>query len=399
MLDASDRLWALVGWCLYLSAWGITTAAVSTITTTKGTNEWIQGGPALGSRFNQTLLKPAAAPDGVVAFYVVTFLIFSSFGVHHAITAFRNLGTGQKSNYLCIANAPKATEYGYLALSAVAKTVLHLFLGLTVLSQAEVGTPGRNPRGTMEAQQDVYAKGFGGATGIILGVAAAFAAVAFRYREKTTPGGAAGSTWVEPAGQQGGRAPAERGWAGLTVNRVRWADYVVSAPIMYAVLSASWGLMSQPLLIIGVALHAAAIGCAAMAEPKRARTSANALRVQELMVVHTLCACIHTASAIAILAWAAHIGAVDAALPLKRSLSTQSLGWFYVCGRDDAPQASVGRWQDWCKTEAPRRGMRFAMEAPTNPANFYIVPWAATFALWSAAGHAYTLAALKWGGK
>lgn len=370
MPSISNDAVALIGWAFYLFAWGLTAAAVSTITTPSGKG-WYDGEPILGKKFKSTLVKPAAAPSGVIAFFVVSFMVFTSFGFHHLIIRASNGG------YLCYKNAVKAPEYGYLALSAVAKTTLHLFLGLTVLSQADIGTEDRQPHRTVNSQQEVYGKGFGGAAGIVVGTAVVFFIVKRAFKG-------------EPQSQ--GSSRAEMGLKWLPVSRVRWADYIVSAPIMYVVLSASWGLTSQPLLIIGAIAHAIAIACAAASDSNR--NSADALKITELKVIHALCAIIHAASATALLVWARHVGALNAALPLDRRITTQSLAWFYVCSSATqsrgSPEEQDKSWQTYCEQNGDMHAMTIAMDSPPNKANFYIVPWAAAFALWSAAGHLYT---------
>lgn len=96
-----------------------------------------------------------SAPDFVLAFTIVTVLIFSSFIVLYAYDGFV---------------APvEWRESGYITLSMIAKTTLHLFIGLTVIETArnvEVDEPAADGRSDMAT----LGAGLGGAAGLVLGL-------------------------------------------------------------------------------------------------------------------------------------------------------------------------------------------------------------------------------------
>lgn len=94
------------------------------------------------------------APDFVLAFAILTIAIFSCFVVPYAIDLLRTPLDNRESIYI--------------TLSMIAKTTLHLFLGLTVI-ETSVGVGAGEPEET-NSEMDTLGVGIGGAFGLIIGL-------------------------------------------------------------------------------------------------------------------------------------------------------------------------------------------------------------------------------------
>lgn len=104
---------------------------------------------------NNSTIGYGTAPDFVLAFSIGTVLLFSSFVVPYAIDLFWYPLAGRESIYI--------------TLSMIAKTTLHLWLGLTVIETSVSvgeGQPSKDGRSDM----DTLAIGLGGATALVIGL-------------------------------------------------------------------------------------------------------------------------------------------------------------------------------------------------------------------------------------
>lgn len=114
--------------------------------------------PALYAAYDITVdYEPGTgtAPDFVFAFAVTVVLLFTSFAVVYAYDLVRPLDSDRRERW-------------YLYLSMVAKTSLHLFLGLAVIGQSNnVGVDAPSPE---EDDMDTLAIGLGGVAALVIGL-------------------------------------------------------------------------------------------------------------------------------------------------------------------------------------------------------------------------------------
>lgn len=365
--DSAGRLYLVgAGWSCYAVAWAFTIVAVSSIRMSRGGSSvggGADGAAVLGPLYADSRVYLASAPSGIVGFFVATAVIFTSFGVVHFLgNVVQTLG-------------PARAEYAYLGLSAVAKTTLHLFLALTVLSQSDVGQRGSPSTSTARSQASTYQAGFIGAGLIIAAVTGLFCLIHFWVRRRVSSSLCTSDVSLSlPCG------------AGLVA--LRWVDYVVSAPLMYAVLSASWGLLSVWPVAVGSLCHAVGIVCAAFSETAAQRLSSTTLGRVELLWLHGLCCAVHFSSALALFCWAASKGVLSASLPLSRAWTLKSPSWYYVCWASENPRGNQD-WQTWCDG-LDREDLAVTMSGATDASFLYVVPAAVLFAAWSAAVHAWS---------
>ena len=95
------------------------------------------------------------APDYVFAFAVAMVGFFSTFAVVYAWDLVRPMEANRRERW-------------YIYLSMIAKTSLHLFLGLTVIRQSNF--VGVDEPSTEEDSMDTLAYGLGGALGLVVGL-------------------------------------------------------------------------------------------------------------------------------------------------------------------------------------------------------------------------------------
>jgi hypothetical protein len=284
----------------------------------------------------------AHAPPEIVGFFVFTVLLFSSFGAWH-LTSW--VWTDQ-SRWRWL---PRV-EIGYFGLSAVAKTTLHLFLVLTVLAQSTVGRDGQRPSSDGGGDDDTYAVGFGLTFGLIIPVV--WGVTAWLAR-KTTPATTTGVLSSVPAGT------------------LRWADYVVSAPVMFAVLAVSWGCTSAAVVGVGSALQAVGIMCARASDPLMEVGSTSAVGHYHAARLHTFLAAVHLSSVIVFLMMAARRDVLGLTVPLRSTWSVEPFAWYRV------------------KRVATGLEGGLMMDTAGATHEFPVVLLAAFFATWSGGCHVY----------
>ena len=147
VLKGSKQAWAFYGLvALYLVAIAPTIYAAYMITDESQTPRTDKDDDAVGY---------GTAPDFVFGFAVFTMALFSSFVVVYAVDLL----------YVAL----ERREKYYIMLSLIAKTSLHLFLGLTVVETASTVSADKD---STEARSDMetLSVGFGGSAGLILGV-------------------------------------------------------------------------------------------------------------------------------------------------------------------------------------------------------------------------------------
>jgi hypothetical protein len=297
--------------------------------------------------------QQAFAPAGILGFFVFTFLVFSSFGVWHLDSwAWTN---PKKNRWQWLPNS----ELGYFGLSAVAKTSLHIFLVLTVLAQSSVGRNNQLPKNTAgdDGGGHTYATGFGLAVGVIIFIGATTKYLTHRY---------------EP--QYVGTMPS------APASRLRWNDYVVSAPIMFAVLSVSWGCASAMLVAVGSALQAVGILLARASDPLMESSSESQVSPRQAFYLHRFLAAVHLGSAAIFLGIAAQRKLLGLSVPLRTDWSTEPFEWYRVKSNASSSNNSAVLIMDTSKATV----------------DFPVVLFAAMFATWSGMCHVYG-AGYAWG--
>ena len=336
--------------CLaYVLAWTPLCVIVSNVLDASGQNSsvWLNStnatpGLKLPAGY---VVQRAYAPSGIVGFFIFTLCVFSSFGAWHLV-----------SWAVPVASRPRwlpSIEVGYFGLSAVAKTTLYIFLVLTVLAQSSVGRDGQVPgKNNEDDPGQTYAIGFGLSFGVVIPVIwATTACLMKRYKPVygrqpffTRPG-----SWL------------------------RWIDYVVSAPIMFAVLSVSWGCSSVAVVAGGVALQAAGIVFAGASDPLMDPASASDVSVQQALQLHRFLAAVHLGSVAIFLAVAAHRNLLGLRVPLRTEWSTEPFNWY----RAKQNASSVDRTAV------------LVMDTAGASVDFPVVLFAAAFATWSGLCHVF----------
>jgi hypothetical protein len=295
--------------------------------------------------------QQAFAPAGILGFFVFTFLLFSSFGVWHLDSwAWKN---PKEDRWKWLPN----TELGYFGLSAVAKTSLYIFLVLTVLAQSSVGRNNELPK-SRASDDKTYAIGFGLTLGVVIIVWATTRCLAKRY---------------EPVYRR-------QLLLSAPASRLRWTDYVVSAPIMFAVLSVSWGCASAMLVAAGSALQAVGILLARASDPLMDRRSEAQVSPEQAVHLHRFLAAVHLGSAATFVWIAAHRKLLGLSVPLRTDWSTEPFDWYRV-----KPNVS-----------SADSGAVLIMDTSNATVDFPVVLFAALFATWSGVCHVYG-AGCAWG--
>lgn len=336
-----------------------------------------------------TLLCPAQPPNEIMVFLGIMFAIFTSFAVWYfwiwatevtscARSATRSVHRAWLRLWRVAASdtegpepgpiAGGSAEIGYIVLSAVAKTVLHGLLAVTSLGR----TYSEKHRNRLVESElgALYEKGFPVAGGIFAGVIVLFLVVWRVCRATFTAATEPGP--VKP-------------YYLFSVIALRWVDYAVSAPLMWVVLSVSWGLSSYPRVCAGAALHAVAMLCAAGGEDQdEDRRVVQQGRLWKVM--HGLAGVVHIASAITIAVIADYNGVLTTAVPYTET--GDPMMWFEQralgdnCDLDPSPESLAAY---------PTPVFVQADTEPLHERSLYLGWAAVTFALWSGIVHVVTI--------
>lgn len=340
-LSSARLVPALSGVALYVLAWRWTFLA-----TDKLYGHHTPPSPFPGVDPSLTICE-ANPPKEIRSFLIIVFLIFSSFAAWF-FWAWLSEPAGR-------ALAGETIEQGYIVLSAVAKTVLHSLLAVSSLGLAFTES---EPDLTRERISDMYGSGFAIAGGVFGGVVLLFIIV-----------------WVfttyYPSVQPEGRKPVY-----ILGIAIRWYDYAVSASLMWAALSVSWGLASYEQMLVGTVLHAVAMLLASQAE--RPGLAAESIEnYTRWLAMHTAAGVVHIASAITIGVVAQRQGTLDVSIPFTTSGDPSRWYFKLPSGTTDCGDTSDGHVVKNTADEEDRA--------------LPIAAFAITFALWSGLCHIFTV--------
>eukprot|EP00661_Eupelagonemidae_sp_cell13_P006847 gene6843-4292_t len=276
----------LVPWGLYTVAWIIVAQSVSRLLSS----------PKEGDIPEHT--TTATPPQDILYFFAITIAVFTSFGLVHLVAWFHPT----RHDY----------ERWYVALSLISKVTLHLFIFVTLYAQAQMED------GDYDGATRAYRSGYAGASAVVVLTAVAF--YLFSRAHKNDPPGK-----LDPL-------PCSISCCGPPIP-LRWLDYLITAPLMYAVLSVTWGQYNLRLLNVGALLMATTIVIGALMEPVEARKSATLPLTRAKL--HTACAVVHAVSAVAfaIAIASAKTGGTERLYPdtWKRTRHT----WYFNCTRGE----------------------------------------------------------------
>jgi hypothetical protein len=289
-------------------------------------------------------------PKEIRAFLVIVFVVFSSFALWYFWAWLSEL---MKTPY-----SGEAIENGYIVLSAIAKTVLHSLLAVSSLGLAFTEA---ETELTRKRVSNMYDSGFGIAGGVFGGVVVLFAIVWIVF------------TYCITDASETNKMPVYFG--GIAI---RWYDYAVSASIMWAALSVSWGLSSYDQMVVGAILHAVAMVLASQGE--RPGLSDEPIKnYKRWLAMHTTAGIVHITSAVTIGIVATRQGTIDVRIPFTKSGDPSR--WYFKLPSmyTDCDELGYGRIVKNTDDESGRA--------------FPIAAFAITFAAWSGLCHIVTVVA------
>jgi hypothetical protein len=128
-------------------------------------------------------------------------------------------------------------------------------------------------------------------------------------------------------------------------SQLRWIDYVVSAPIMFAVLSVSWGCASAMLVAAGSFLQAVGIVLARASDPLMDKHSVSQVSAQQAVDLDRFLAAVHLGGVVVFLDIAAHRNLLGLSVPLRSDWSTEPFEWYRVKPNNAANASAVHCWR------------------------------------------------------
>lgn len=275
--------WLIVPWGLYAVAWIIVAQSVARLLSSSQEDD------------TPEYTTTATPPQDILYFFAITVAIFTSFGLVHLVAWFHPT----RHDY----------ERWYVALSLISKVTLHLFIFVTLYAQAQMED------GDYDGATRAYQYGYAGASTVVVLTTVAFYLFARAHKTDVR------KTQLDPL-------PCSIGCCGRPIP-LRWLDYLITAPLMYAVLSVTWGQYNLRLLNVGALLMATTITIGALLEPVEARKSATVPLTRAKL--HTACAVVHAVSAVAfaIAIASAKTGGTERLYPdtWKRTRHT----WYFNC--------------------------------------------------------------------